>query len=104
MSRAIARTIGLNLSFEHLLRRELVEKRLDPQVFRDEHWEGTFDEYLDVVTRNPRVARNAFPRMPPTMLRASAAVPYANVCAKLRQAIFRMAIVGDGAFFSMAAA
>jgi len=42
---------------------ELVEKRLDPQGFRDEHWEGTFDEYLDLVTRNPRVARNAFQRI-----------------------------------------
>ncbi|HUN81203.1 MAG TPA: hypothetical protein VMV81_06785, partial [Phycisphaerae bacterium] len=42
---------------------ELVEKRLDPQVFRDEHWEGTFDDYLDIVTRNPRAARNSFQRI-----------------------------------------
>ncbi|MFQ5503072.1 MAG: serine protein kinase, partial [Phycisphaerae bacterium] len=42
---------------------ELVEKRLDTQSFRDEHWEGTFDDYLDIVTRNPRVARNAFQRI-----------------------------------------
>jgi len=42
---------------------ELVGKRQDPQSFRDEHWEGSFDEYLDIVTRNPRVARNAFQRI-----------------------------------------
>lgn len=42
---------------------ELVTKRQDPQSFRDEHWEGSFDEYLDIVTRNPKVARNAFQRV-----------------------------------------
>ncbi len=42
---------------------ELVEKRVDAQGFRDEHWEGTFDDYLDIVSRNPRVARNAFQRI-----------------------------------------
>ncbi len=42
---------------------ELVEKRLDPQSFRDEHWEGSFDDYLDIIARNPRVARNSFQRI-----------------------------------------
>lgn len=42
---------------------ELVGKRLDRRTFRDTHWEGTFDDYLDIVTRNPRVARNAFQRI-----------------------------------------
>ncbi len=42
---------------------ELVSKRQDPQSFRDEHWEGTFDDYLDIVTRNPKVARNSFQRI-----------------------------------------
>jgi serine protein kinase len=42
---------------------ELVDKRLDPQSFRDAHWEGTFDDYLDLVTRNPRITRNAFQRI-----------------------------------------
>src|SRR5262245_45147902 len=31
--------------------------------FRDLHWEGSFNEYLDIVKRNPSVARNAFQRM-----------------------------------------
>ncbi|RIK64854.1 MAG: serine protein kinase [Planctomycetota bacterium] len=42
---------------------ELITKRQNPQGFRDEHWEGTFDDYLDIVTRNPRVARNSFQRV-----------------------------------------
>jgi serine protein kinase len=42
---------------------ELVERRLDRDSFRDEHWEGSFDDYLDLVTRNPRVARNGFQRI-----------------------------------------
>ncbi len=42
---------------------DIVEKRLDTQSFRDEHWEGTFEQYLDIVARNPRVARNAFQRI-----------------------------------------
>ena len=42
---------------------ELVGKRLDRRTFRDTHWEGTFDDYLDIVTRSPRVARNAFQRI-----------------------------------------
>jgi len=42
---------------------EMVDKSLDTQSFRDEHWEGSFDDYLDIVTRNPMVARIAFQRI-----------------------------------------
>ncbi len=42
---------------------DLVSKKLDPKSFRDEHWQGTFDDYLDIVTRHPRAARNAFQRI-----------------------------------------
>ncbi len=42
---------------------EIVEKRFDPQSFRDEHWEGTFDDYLDLVLRNPSIVRNSFQRI-----------------------------------------
>ncbi|MCM2279239.1 MAG: serine protein kinase [Oligoflexia bacterium] len=31
--------------------------------FRNYHWEGSFFDYLDIVKKNPRVARNAFQRM-----------------------------------------
>ncbi|MBN2562721.1 MAG: serine protein kinase [Phycisphaerae bacterium] len=42
---------------------ELVGKHLDTKSFRDEHWEGSFDDYLEIVARDPRVARNAFQRI-----------------------------------------
>lgn len=42
---------------------DLVDRRIDTQGFRDEHWEGTFEDYLDIITRNPRVARSAFQRI-----------------------------------------
>jgi serine protein kinase len=41
----------------------LVDKRLDTQGFREENWEGTFADYLDVVSRNPLVGRNSFQRI-----------------------------------------
>jgi len=42
---------------------DIVEKNLDPDGFRQHHWEGTFDEYLEKVAKNPRLARNAFQRI-----------------------------------------
>src|SRR5262245_26830085 len=27
------------------------------------HWEGSFEDYLDLVKKDPRIARNAFQRM-----------------------------------------
>ena len=41
----------------------LVESRLDPQKFREQHWEGTFGEYLEMVAQRPHIARNAFQRL-----------------------------------------
>ncbi|MCH2131277.1 MAG: serine protein kinase [Pirellulaceae bacterium] len=41
----------------------LVAERQDPNRFRRENWEGSFQEYLDVVRENPRVTRNAFERI-----------------------------------------
>ncbi|MCS6859855.1 MAG: hypothetical protein NZT92_06000 [Abditibacteriales bacterium] len=35
----------------------------DIDRFRELHWEGTFTDYLDIVTRNPKVARTAFQRL-----------------------------------------
>jgi len=40
-----------------------IENRLDRQRFQDQHWSGTFWEYLDVVGQNPAVLRNAFQRL-----------------------------------------
>ncbi len=41
----------------------LIDKKLDTSLFREQHWEGTFWEYLDIVSENPGVARNAFQRV-----------------------------------------
>ena len=41
----------------------VIDKRLDVKQFRDQHWEGTFWEYLDLVHENPSISRNAFQRV-----------------------------------------
>ncbi len=41
----------------------IVDRSVDQQRFLSLHWEGTFEEYLDLVARNPAVARNAFQRL-----------------------------------------
>ncbi len=34
-----------------------------PEDFKHLHWKGTFQEYLEVVSKNPKVTRNAFQRV-----------------------------------------
>ena len=41
----------------------LIDRKLDVTHFREQHWEGTFWEYLDLVQENPGVSRNAFQRV-----------------------------------------
>jgi serine protein kinase len=41
----------------------ILDRKLETSRFREQHWEGTFWEYLDVVAENPAVARNAFQRV-----------------------------------------
>jgi serine protein kinase len=41
----------------------IIDKRLDVSHFREQHWEGNFWEYLDIVMAEPAVARNAFQRV-----------------------------------------
>ena len=41
----------------------LIDKKLDLTQFREQHWEGTFWGYLDLVVENPGIARNAFQRV-----------------------------------------
>ena len=41
----------------------VIDKHLDTEKFRQQHWEGTFFDYLDLVIQNPRIARNAFQRV-----------------------------------------
>jgi serine protein kinase len=41
----------------------LVGEMQDQKRFQELNWSGTFQDYLDVVAANPRVARNAFQRI-----------------------------------------
>ena len=41
----------------------IIDRKLDVSHFREQHWEGTFWEYLDIVMETPSVARNAFQRV-----------------------------------------
>ncbi len=41
----------------------VIDRQLDTSRFREQHWEGTFWEYLDIVLDHPAVARNAFQRV-----------------------------------------
>jgi serine protein kinase len=41
----------------------IIDRRLDTTHYRDQHWEGSFWDYLDVAIENPGVARNAFQRV-----------------------------------------
>ena len=36
---------------------------LDLETYRQQHWKGTFAEYLELVKKNPRVTRTAFERI-----------------------------------------
>ncbi len=41
----------------------LIGELQDTQRFQDQHWEGTFEEYLDIAANNPEVTRSAFQRL-----------------------------------------
>ena len=45
------------------LLRSIIDRRLDADRFREQHWEGSFADYLQIVSENPDVARNAFQRV-----------------------------------------
>src|SRR5947209_20573853 len=42
---------------------EALRRELDLSDYRKIHWEGTFEEYLDIVRRHPEVTRTAYQRL-----------------------------------------
>ncbi len=52
----------MTATMTHPVLRRIAELQ-DLTGFRDLHWEGTFDQYLDVVRQDQRVARSAFQRL-----------------------------------------
>src|SRR5256714_13095624 len=41
----------------------IIDRRLDQSNYREQHWEGSFWDYLELATENPAVSRNAFQRV-----------------------------------------
>ena len=41
----------------------LIETSQDVDAFREQNWEGNYEEYLEIVRQNPKVARTAFQRL-----------------------------------------
>ncbi len=41
----------------------IIENRVDRRTFQQQHWSGSYEEYLDIVAANPAVARNAYQRV-----------------------------------------
>lgn len=41
----------------------LIGELQDVDGFREQYWEGSFEEYLDIVQRNPKVTRSAYQRL-----------------------------------------
>ncbi|MDX1965182.1 MAG: serine protein kinase [Pirellulales bacterium] len=41
----------------------LIAERQDLHQFRKKHWVGSFEEYLDLVSQDPKVTRNSFERV-----------------------------------------
>ncbi|HXV43784.1 MAG TPA: serine protein kinase, partial [Anaerolineae bacterium] len=41
----------------------LVGELQDQKRFQELNWSGSFQDYLDIVTKNPRITRNAFQRI-----------------------------------------
>ena len=42
---------------------ERISGRQSPEAYRQEHWQGTLSEYLDIVRDHPRVTRTAYQRL-----------------------------------------
>ena len=41
----------------------LIESRLDRRTYKEQHWSGSFDDYLGIAAANPAVARTAYQRV-----------------------------------------
>ena len=41
----------------------LVSEHIQPKTYKEYNWEGSFQEYVDLVRAEPAITRNAFQRM-----------------------------------------
>ncbi|MFG0331017.1 MAG: PrkA family serine protein kinase [Phycisphaerales bacterium] len=42
---------------------QLIDSRVNRERFQEHHWEGSFDDYLDLAIQRPEVVRNAYQRV-----------------------------------------
>ncbi len=56
-----AETIGSEPSAQRLA--DILSSHLDSRTYKEQHWSGSFFEYLDLCERNPAVLRNAYQRL-----------------------------------------
>ena len=40
-----------------------IDKAMDKESYQELNWEGTFEDYLKMLSENPRISRNAFQRL-----------------------------------------
>ena len=41
----------------------LIDRKLETAHFREQHWEGTLWDYLELLSETPTIARNSFQRV-----------------------------------------
>src|SRR5215510_11495893 len=54
-------SVGTSMSEIEL--QTLIRQSLDSKRFQDEHWEGSFQQYLDLADKNPLIVRTAHQRL-----------------------------------------
>ena len=55
--------VGGKMSGKSFDFKKIVSQWQESQNYRDLNWSGTFDDYLEIVKKDPKVTRNAFQRM-----------------------------------------
>ena len=55
----------------------LIRQKQDLQSYRERHWTGQLEDYLEIAMAGPRVARNSYQRLY-DMILSHGAVPYAR--------------------------
>ncbi len=55
--------VGMAKDFEAGSLLEKIQRHHNIEEYKELNWEGSFEDYLEIVRQNPRVARNAFQRI-----------------------------------------
>ena len=42
---------------------QFISQHFNPKDFSHLHWQGSYQEYIDLVMKNPKVSRNSFQRI-----------------------------------------